>query len=320
MFSKERRFGAVAEAGNRYSFIGRASLLIWGIVFLIVCLELSLRLAGFAYNRIYPPPINTEAGYKIFCLGESTTWGIGASNPISQGYPKQLENMLNKKFPDLNTQCFFDQTIGQNTSEINRKLEGYIKKYVPDLIIIMTGANNWWNLDKSNILLFNKSRFISESVLKISVFLGQFRVCKLFKLVYYSIVPYRERWNFYFPSGISGENLEEAARERYDFDIFAMVANYDIRSMVRTCKANRVDIIISGYPGNVNDDLYFTQKQIAEEFKIPFVDNYAIFRNLPNRRDYFSDDNWHPNEDGYNLLARNIYNSILENNIINISY
>ena len=82
MFSKERRFGAVAEAGNRYSFIGRASLLIWGIVFLIVCLELSLRLAGFAYNRIYPPPINTEAGYKIFCLGESTTWGIGASNPI----------------------------------------------------------------------------------------------------------------------------------------------------------------------------------------------------------------------------------------------
>lgn len=40
----------------------------------------------------------------------------------------------------------------------------------------MAGANNWWNLDKSNILMFNKSKFISEPVLKVSVFLDRFRV------------------------------------------------------------------------------------------------------------------------------------------------
>jgi lysophospholipase L1-like esterase len=50
---------------------------------------------------------------------------------------------------------------------------------------------------------------------------------------------------------------------------------------------------------------------------LPFVDNYVFFKNLPHLEDYlWVKDRWHPNAKGYKLLAENIYNCILEDNLI----
>jgi len=129
-----------------------------GIVLGLVLIEIILRFFGFGYNIIYKPPKKLNADYRIFCVGESTTWGIGTKDHLNDGYPKQLENLLNRHFPDLEIQCLLDRTIGQNTSEILLKLPNYIKKYQPHLIILMVEANNWWNLDRSNALLFNEKK------------------------------------------------------------------------------------------------------------------------------------------------------------------
>lgn len=287
-----------------------------GIFLGIIILELFLHLCGFGYNIIYSLPKDKGADYKIFCVGESTTWGIGASNEILKSYPRQLEEMLSKKFPNLKIQCFYDQTIGQNTSEILRKLPLYIQKYQPDLIIFMVGVNNWWNLDRSNILLFNKNKKISSLTLQVLVFLDKFRVWKLIKWLGYSAGLKRERWNYFWPKGLDVHKYTELTYHQYGWDIFAQVAYYDLREMIKICKNNKIKIIMSTYPKCGFSGLSQIQKKIAEEFNLPLVDNCMVFSKFSNVDEYFSSDRRHLNDKGYRLIAEKYLNCIISNNLI----
>jgi lysophospholipase L1-like esterase len=300
------------------SFRKKIISIVLGLAFGLFGLELFLRLLGFGYTVIYNLPQDKGAQFRIFCVGESTTWGIGADNPILQGYPHQLEEMLNNKFPEIKFQCFYDNTIGQNTSEILRKLPAYIKDYRPDLMIFMVGINNWWNLDHSNILLFNKNKLISESVLRISVFLDRFRVWKLLKWICYSMGMKKERWDYSYYKGHKYESIQETAilEKQCNFDIFDKIAYYDLKEMIKICNRNKIKMVISSYPRRAVGGIYSIQNKISREFNIPFADNYLFFKKTANTKEYISSDGWHPNGKGYKLVAENIYNCILNNNII----
>lgn len=298
-----------------------------GLALGIIAIEMILRLLGFGYNLIYRLPKDRGVDYRIFCIGESTTFGIGSSNPMLQNYPHQLEKMLNNKFQNLKIQCFFDQSIGGNTSKILIKLPLYLKEYQPNLIIFMVGVNNWWNLDKSNILLFNKNNFISEFTLKTSVILDQFRAWKLFKWIAYSKGLIKYSSDIVFPPEYNEEDVKKRCkeadklvkliREKYGVEIFAKIAEYDIREMIKICNNHRIKIIMCSYPmDTLPNQLYYVQIKIAKELSIPFVDNKLLFRRLPNINEYLSSDGWHPNDKGYKLVAENIYNCILDNKLI----
>lgn len=292
-------------------------MIVLGLCLGLILVEVFLRLVGFGYYSVYRIPEDAAADYRIFCIGESTTWGVGASNPILKGYPRQLEEMLREKFPHKNIQCFFDETIGQNTSEILEKMPTYIKKHQPNLMIFMVGANNWWNLDKSNILLFSKNKFISETYFKILVFLDRFRVWKLFKWIAYSLGLKKERWNYGWPSEWKVDEMGKIIRNRYDWSIFMKIAEYDIMEMMKICQLNNIKAIICSYPGE-GGDLYYVHKSIAQKFRVPFVDNFKLFMSLPRREEYFAKDvpYGHPNDEGYRLVAENIFKCILENKLI----
>lgn len=119
-------------------------LIIIGLILGCIIVEIFLRIGAFIYNFIHKPPVmDNKIDISIFCIGESTTWGIGAKYPEEQGYPIFLEKMLQVKYPKKNIRCFYDQTIGQNTSEILWKLPKYIEKYRPQVIILMVGVNNY---------------------------------------------------------------------------------------------------------------------------------------------------------------------------------
>ena len=198
--------------------------IIFLIFIILVVLEISLRMGGFFYNLKYKLPVVRDGNFRIFCVGESTTWGLGARNPVLGGYPHQLELLLNQKFPFHQVQCLFENTIGQNTSENLIKLPRYIEKYKPDVIVFMIGANNWWNMDVSNILLFTESS-ISRYYWKILIFLDQFRVWKLLKNVIFSCGLYKERWDYYFPDDKRDEMTNPSKYKRST--IFDKVAAHD---------------------------------------------------------------------------------------------
>ena len=105
-------------------------LILFGLILGLGIIEIILRLCGFGYNVVcnaYDKPVYNDS-YRIFCIGESTTWGVGTGDPITESYPEQLKCLLKKEAFNKNIQCFYDRNIGQNTSEILLKLPKYIKK------------------------------------------------------------------------------------------------------------------------------------------------------------------------------------------------
>jgi lysophospholipase L1-like esterase len=306
----------------------KISCIMIGFFLSLLILEILLRILGYGYGLIYNPTQQIGKGYKIFCVGESTTVGIGASNPKVYAYPHQLETMLREKFEDSDIQCFYDTTIGINTSEMLMRLPGYIRGYRPDLIIFMVGTNNYWNLNKSNILLFNKNAALSESSLKVFIFLDNFRAYKLFKWLMYSkgLLKYTADSGF-IPEPEDPEEAIRIRRARADelskaifktcrAEIFNEIAEYDISEMLEICRMHKIEAIMCSYPMNGFMNIRAVQERLSRKFDIPFVDNYTIFKSLPSTRDYISLDGWHPNDKGYKLVAENIFDCILEERII----
>ncbi|MFH1800244.1 MAG: SGNH/GDSL hydrolase family protein [Candidatus Omnitrophota bacterium] len=300
---------------QRFSLKSKVFCVVFGVCLALVGLEFFLRLLGFGYNVIHKAPVDAGAEYRIYCVGESTTWGIGASDPATKNYPRQLEEMLKKKYEGMKIQCFFDQTIGQNTSEILAKLPRHIKKYRPQLVILLVGVNNWWNMDRSNMLLFNEDPSVSQLALRTLIFLDQFRIWKLFKNIFPPFRVSQEQWDFYYPP--AGRARDKLGKEKWDqAPIFDELAGHDIGEMVKICKADGIKIIICTYPVATRD-LRRIQEAAAKKFNIPLVDHYAVFQALKDQRAYLSrEDDWHPNDAGYAIMAENVYDCILENGLI----
>ncbi|MFH0984788.1 MAG: SGNH/GDSL hydrolase family protein [Candidatus Omnitrophota bacterium] len=287
-----------------------------GIFLAFAGLELFLRLLGFGYDLVHKTSPRAGEGYRIYCVGESTTWGVGASDRASKNYPRQLEEMLNKQYPSANVQCLFDQTIGQNTSEILAKLPRHIMKYRPQLIVLLVGVNNRWNMDRSNILLFSKNTTVSRATLQVLIFLDQFRVWKLFKSLAFAYGFPKEHWDFFVPP--SGEAREELERKKEEAgSIFDDLAEHDIEEMIKLCKASHIPVILCTYPMHTTIGLRRSQQDLARQFDVPLVDHYEAFQKLQDPQAYlWPKDSWHPNDAGYELMAKNIYDCILRNRFV----
>lgn len=300
---------------GRCSLRSKAVLMVAGFFFALMAVELGLRVFGFGYKLAHRPPQDRGADYRIFCVGESTTVGVGAKDPDLQSYPRQLERLLSEHFPDKRIQVFFDQTIGINTSENLMKLPGYLNRYDPQMVIFMVGVNNWWNMDKSNILLFSKSGALSRMTLKTLVFLDRFRLWKLLKWLQFSLGWYRHRYDYRTPESEKFRMVLKREGANW-MKFFNLLAEHDLEEMVKICKTNNIQPVICTYPMGAFGGLSRIQRGIAEKFDVPFVDLYGSFRQLPNREDYVWRDHWHVNEKGYALAAQNIYECIVRRDLI----
>lgn len=303
----------------RTSLYQKAGLIFFGLALCFVTLELGLRLGNVIYRKIYPLPKNSSAQYRIFCMGESTTFGIGASNPSLFSYPRQLEGMLRDEYPGLKIQVFFDYGIGANTMENLIKLPWALEKYKPHLVIFMAGINNWSNLNRDNFLIFKTDPAFSKFLVKTAVFMERFKTYKLLKIIFCNLGLVRFRWSELEKTRYQENTGEYARRVFKDLDpsVFSELTFYDLREMVRICRDNKIKVIICGYPATPSWTEE-AQKNVAALVQCPFVDNRAIFEKLQDQESYFSEDNVHPNDKGYRLLAQNVFDCILKNNLIEI--
>lgn len=96
----------------------------------------------------------SEADYVIVCFGDSLTQGVGASSP-KFSYPAQLEDILKHKYPDKKIVVLNEGVAGSNSSELILRMRERLPLYPrpPDLIIVITFANNSWNLHQCSALL-----------------------------------------------------------------------------------------------------------------------------------------------------------------------
>ena len=98
----------------------------------------------------------------------------------------------------------------------------------------------------------------------------------------------------------------------------------DIEKIIKICQNQGIKIILQNYPF-VQGDLYGGSineviREIAKEYSLPFVDNEQAFNELWNKgerkEDYFTLDE-HCNDKGYGIIAKYIYDKIIEEKLIN---
>ncbi len=141
----------------------------------LVFLEILLRLGGslFYYLQAKRNADSNSQGqvYRIMCIGESTTALGGESS-----YPSQLEEILNQKSKSRRFKVINCGMPSSTSGTILSHLEDNIKRYRPDCIVAMIGANDteYFGLPSGPI---DQVRFL----------LQRSRALKLFKIMYLHI-------------------------------------------------------------------------------------------------------------------------------------
>lgn len=117
----------------------KALVVLLGLFFALLSMEAALRLGGFIYgasqerrNRL----AIGRGGYRIMCLGESTTAGG------EDMWPSLLEKIFVRRYPAARFSVINKGVPGFNTSEIMQELEGNLDEVRPDLVIAMMGMND----------------------------------------------------------------------------------------------------------------------------------------------------------------------------------
>ncbi len=123
------------------------------VVFLCVELLMSI-LSYFAIERMpkYEHVLReNKKAFRILCLGDSFTYGIGADARFS--YPAQMQEILNKREQDNKVEVFNLGVPGYNSAQVLKKLKEESPNLKPDAVVIMCGANDTWNFDDIKIRL-----------------------------------------------------------------------------------------------------------------------------------------------------------------------
>jgi len=122
----------------KFALRQKITMILFGIFLFFVILEASLRLGGFILLSMQEhrnsESIKQKGAYRILCLGESTTQGQ---------YPVFLEEILNRSNIGVRFNAVDKGKANTNTPIILSKVEFYLDKYHPDLVVAMMGINDW---------------------------------------------------------------------------------------------------------------------------------------------------------------------------------
>ncbi|MBN1913919.1 MAG: hypothetical protein JW788_05915, partial [Candidatus Omnitrophica bacterium] len=119
-------------------------------IFFLVLLELGFRIAGYVYFRSRMSPQESicvsekeKGDHVILCVGDSFTFGRGAAREDT--YPAQLQSIFRERDPDLRVRVINGASCEYNSSQVLSDLQEQIRRYKPDLIVLLVGSANRFN-------------------------------------------------------------------------------------------------------------------------------------------------------------------------------
>lgn len=117
-----------------------------GLGLVLVLLEAFLRILGATHPVAAPEDVaekarSTQDRTTILCVGDSYTWGVGASPGAD--FPHQLETLLLQA--EVPVQVFNAGIPGANTGFILAALPRYLAMARPDVVIVLAGGANLHN-------------------------------------------------------------------------------------------------------------------------------------------------------------------------------
>lgn len=293
--SKRRRWMGVAV---RVSL--RAAIY---LVYLLVLVELGLRMAGYFFTLKIQSGWQIESGneYLIYCFGDSNVFGAGA--PAGMGFPGQLEELLNR---NSNGSAYVVQNFGRpgyNSSQTLEKMEWEVRRRKPHLAVVLCGANNFLNFYRSNLFqLIPPASFKERIFFNLRVIIGNFRVYKTIRYFFYQGKP--------FPfSELSNEALVQRFRS---FSSQYQLLSYDFGKMRELAEKNGFRLLFLTYPQSEE-----TLIKVLKERGFEHLDLQPIFSPfLSKSRELLLYYDGHPNVLGYRLMSLCILKYLVEKGLV----
>ncbi len=309
--------------GRKLSLRQKLILIFFGLIVAVFFGEAIFRIGGLVVGktevRIYDRKYNNI--YRILCVGDSSTYGIGASDVNKFSYPRQLQRILDEKVPNKKIDVVNLGIPGINSSQVLNRFRKYLSKYNPDLVIVMIGINDPWNLEESNILKYYNGNTFKRMHLRMELFLNRLRLYQFFKLVFisdkfknpqYVSFPEQELHipDFNDESRSKGFNL--SFREPMKASALYAAIDSNITALKFIADDEHVNILFMKYHNGGWGSPEKVIHQTYEKLNVPVVDNVTIFQKASEiGLNVRGNDGWHPGDLGYLLIARNIFNKMV---------
>lgn len=126
--------------------LGRAAILVAGT---LIALELTLQLGALAVALLAPAPktasnLRADGRKLVLCVGDSFTYGLGASDPEKTSYPGRLGELLERSDPGR-WQVVNEGYPGRNSRQLLERLGEQLDRLHPDFVCILVGLNDRWS-------------------------------------------------------------------------------------------------------------------------------------------------------------------------------
>lgn len=299
------------------------------VLALALLAELGLRVAGALYlRRLYPDPPGAPDEVRVVCLGESSTAGLWTKPEDS--YPSQLERALRAAWPDARIRVVVPPHIGQNTSQIANRIDGYLRRHRPRLVVVMSGYNNEWSLAESHVGPFLEGSRTEAIRVRTLIALDGLRVFRLARWAWLkATLPEHERFleeNRGYAWGAPERARYPPAEGVYRFALrertaFVKLWRYDVGEIVRRSRASGARTLLMSYHINPSYLPAAEMAALAQAEGVPLVRNDETFAPLVQDRTidrYLFHDAWHPNERGYALIADGAFRAIVRDDLLSL--
>ena len=192
----------------------------------------------------------------------------------------------------------------------------------------MVGYNNEWSLAESHIFKFLNKMDRTPMKIRAMVMLDNIRLFKVLRYGYLKFViheksDYMDR-NKYYVWG--HPELARVPPEKwiYSFansnrDAFIKLWRYDVNKIIQNAKTRNTPVLLMTYhinPTYLPEDEFIS---MAERYGVPLVRNDESFKQLIENKTidkYLLYDHWHPNKEGYSIIANNAFECIKKTNLL----
>lgn len=111
----------------------------------MLLLEAALQVIALAVWWSRPVPVVDPSTKTILCVGDSFTFGIGASSD-AMSYPAQLERLLHDDHPDVSV--VNAAWPGQTSAIVFQRLGNQLTRHHPKLVYVLVGYNDRWDTSR----------------------------------------------------------------------------------------------------------------------------------------------------------------------------
>lgn len=292
----------------------------FGTVIGLVLLEVFLRSLGFVYyhERQHKRGKYPENAFVILCVGDSCTYGQG-TNPMRYGYPSQLQKLLETRHPEREYRVVNMGFPGANSSQVVRRIEGWLRLHRPDLAIILIGNNDVWNQNESYLYLVGKgerAKFSKRLRTRLRIWGDSLRVVRLLRCIAVSLDDDREKareWNPDEDTNPSSGNFRKGRDILGDIELIEELYRMNFQRISEIAEAYDTNLLWLDYhlPARFGETDYIDP--VLEDLGAPYEDLGPYFsRDGQTRKELISGDSWHPNHLGYTLITRAVYNKLVE--------